>query len=326
MLFLPWVASTQAVGNDLSRSLLTCILILYRVIWYLSYIDILVYTWWIAILYILMLNKFCLSPESWVLSPGGVIRMTQISPSNTNTRHPDEITYQASWIDAILKDDAHLALQLLNGHMGAISDMILRYEKLYDSNNVGHAIRKHGLMWTTYAPDNVWSSAAVFNARDVMKVLAKKQVPSTGRTSDGNNYLHCLIAFASVEDEETEYEVLSSAKYIRYLMTDEKYREILLSENHLGLRPLELASHLGTMALFKVYIWKWNYLYDYRKEYGFPFDSILWCHRLRDRKSLLQIPSIYDDAVRREKIGPCSSTRCIFDWPNENLVYSHYVL
>ena len=67
MLFLPWVASTQAVRNDLSRSLLTCILILYRVIWYLSYIDILVYTWWIAKLYIFMLNKFCLSPESWVL-------------------------------------------------------------------------------------------------------------------------------------------------------------------------------------------------------------------------------------------------------------------
>ena len=64
MLFLPWVASTQAVRNDLSRSLLTCILILYRVIWYLSYTDILVYTWWIAILYIFMLNKFCLSPES----------------------------------------------------------------------------------------------------------------------------------------------------------------------------------------------------------------------------------------------------------------------
>ena len=65
MLFFPWVASTQAVRNDLSRSLLTCILILYRVIWYLSYIDIRVYTWWIAILYIFMLNKFCLSPESW---------------------------------------------------------------------------------------------------------------------------------------------------------------------------------------------------------------------------------------------------------------------
>ena len=191
-----------------------------------------------------------------VYDPGGtfdsVIIMAQISTSNTNTCHPDEITYQASWIDAILKDDAHLALQLLNGHMDAISDMILRYEKLYDSNNVGHAIRKHGIMWTTYAPDNVWSSAAVFNARDVMKVLAKKQVPSTGRTSDGNNYLHCLIAFASVQDEETEYEVLSSAKYIRSLMTDaKKYREILLSENHLGLRPLELASHLGTMALVK---------------------------------------------------------------------------
>ena len=59
---------SSILRNDLSRSLLTCILILYRVIWYLSYIDILVYTWWIAMLYIFMLNKFCLSPESWVLS------------------------------------------------------------------------------------------------------------------------------------------------------------------------------------------------------------------------------------------------------------------
>ena len=82
MLFLPWVASTQAVRNDLSRSLLTCILILYRVIWYLSYIDILVYTWWIVILYIFMLNKFCLSPESWVLSPESWVQYwpTSISP------------------------------------------------------------------------------------------------------------------------------------------------------------------------------------------------------------------------------------------------------
>ena len=64
MLFLPWVASTQAVRNDLSRSLLTCILILYRVIWYLSYIDILVYTWWIVILYI---HVEQILPESWVL-------------------------------------------------------------------------------------------------------------------------------------------------------------------------------------------------------------------------------------------------------------------
>ena len=81
MLFLPWVASTQAVRNDLSRSLLTCILILYRVIWYLSYIDILVYTWWIVILYIFMLNKFCLSPESWVLSPW------VLSPESCHSKH-----------------------------------------------------------------------------------------------------------------------------------------------------------------------------------------------------------------------------------------------
>ena len=52
--------------DDLSRSLLPCIPMLYQVILYSSYIDIHVpmYTWWIAILYIFMLNKFCPSPVS----------------------------------------------------------------------------------------------------------------------------------------------------------------------------------------------------------------------------------------------------------------------
>ena len=29
------------------------------------------------------------------------------------------------------------------------------------------------------------------------------------------------------------------------------YKEIVLAENQIGLRPLELASHLGCMAIFK---------------------------------------------------------------------------
>ena len=39
--------------------------------------------------------------------------------------------------------------------------------------------------------------------------------------------------------------------YIRSLMRDARYSEILLSQNHLVLWPLEIASNLGTMALFK---------------------------------------------------------------------------
>ena len=180
----------------------------------------------------------------------GVIKMTQIVPVDTQTCQPDA-TYEASWIGAIVEDDAQLALQLLDGHLDTVSNMVLRYEMLYDSNNVEHAVKKHGLAWTSYAPDNVWSSAAVFNARKVMTVLVEQRVAATAKTTHGNNYLHCLIAFASVEEEEVEYEVLSSAEYIRSLLNDVEYKQVLLAENHLGLRPLELASHLGTMVLFK---------------------------------------------------------------------------
>ena len=113
--------------------------------------------------------------------------MTQTVPVSTDTNHPDQTTYEASWIDAIVEDDPHLALQLLNGHTDTISDVVLSYENLDSNNKVGHTRRKHEIAWTSYAPDNVWSSTAVFNARKVMKILAEKQ-GKTGKTTHYNNF------------------------------------------------------------------------------------------------------------------------------------------
>lgn len=63
--------------------------------------------------------------------------------------------------------------------------------------------------------------------------------------------LHCLVAYASISSEEVEEQTLSTAAFIRQLVGEEDYKQLLLMENHDGLRPLELACHLGAFRLFE---------------------------------------------------------------------------
>ena len=178
-------------------------------------------------------------------------KSTHRSPYNRNMCDTDTRKYEKLWVDAIVKDNVDLAQQLLNEHQDVISNIFLNRTYSYTNILKGHARSQCGLICSSYAPNNVLSLAAVYNAREILKVLMERQIPITAMTSHGNNYLHCLIAFASVGEEELEYEVLSSAQYIRSLLSDHEYKEILLAENKSGLRPLELASHLGCMAMFK---------------------------------------------------------------------------
>ena len=163
----------------------------------------------------------------------------------------DKVKYEAHWMETIVRDDAEWARVLLDDRLDRVHDISLTrvMEQYSDAEERSQA--QHTVAGTTYAPDNVWCLAAVFNARNVMRVLVEQQVSATERTRHGNNYLHCLIAFASLENEEVECDILSSAEYIRSLLSDQDYTKILLAENYQGLRPLELASHLGTMILFR---------------------------------------------------------------------------
>ena len=181
----------------------------------------------------------------------GDIKVIHMSPKNMDMSDTDLRKYEISWVDAVLKDNADLARQLLNEQTNTLSIIAFSHAIFGTSNIKGHARSQCQMVSSSYAPDNVWSLAAVYNARNVLRVLVEQNIPATVTTSHGNNYLHCLIAFASIEDEGVEYEVLSTAEYIRSLLSDEMYKEILLAENQIGLRPLELASHLGSMAIFK---------------------------------------------------------------------------
>ena len=175
-----------------------------------------------------------------------------VSPLDANME--SIVEYEVNWLDAILLDDVELARHLLdiNKNISSIglTHVVGKTGKTGNYTLLPHTLVKCKLACSTYTPDNVWCLAAIYNSRELLRFLVERQLNATEGTSHGNNYLHCLIAFASMETEEVELQAVDSAKYIQSLLSVNEYEQILMAENQVGLRPLELASHLGMFALF----------------------------------------------------------------------------
>ena len=62
-----------------------------------------------------------------------------------------------------------------------------------------------------------------------------------------------MIARASVEAKDEEKEVIRTMQFIKDIVANETYAHLLHTENSEGLRPLELAAHLGTFGIFNFY-------------------------------------------------------------------------
>ena len=110
---------------------------------------------------------------------------------------------------------------------------------------------QYPLMKSAYIPDNAWCLAGVFNAHHVLQAMREYGVRISASNSYGNNILHCIIARASIETDEFESKSIPTISFIKLLTTSKEYTKLLLAENSDGLRPLELASHLGTFSLFE---------------------------------------------------------------------------
>ena len=194
-----------------------------------------------------------LSIPVWNMESGGRgYSANKVSPLDTNME--SMIIYETSWIDAIVQDDVEKARHLLDSdeNIGStgLTHVVGKRRKTGNYTLLPHTFIKCKLACSTYAPDNIWCLAAIYNSRKVLQFLVEQQVNATGQTSHGNTYLHCLIAFASMASEEVELQAVDSAKYIQSLLSENDYKQILMAENEKGLRPLEFASHFGMFALF----------------------------------------------------------------------------
>ena len=101
-----------------------------------------------------------------------------------------------------------------------------------------------------YIPDNAVCLAAVLNSKNVLRVMLEFGVLFTQENSHKNTFLHCMIAYASAQSDDHEAQYTKTIAWIRSSISSDGFRSILLTENIDGLRPLELAAHLGTFIIF----------------------------------------------------------------------------
>ena len=161
------------------------------------------------------------------------------------------MTEEENWLHAIINDDGNNAQTILNSTYMPISTLSLQGVIYKKHHFLKHIQSQCVLTSSTYIPDNAWCLAAVFDSRRVMQVMRNFGVPVTQMNSHGNTFLHCIIANASLQSEDGESQCIKTISYIKSIMTDEEFKQILLTENKDGLRPLELAAHLGTFIIFR---------------------------------------------------------------------------
>ena len=181
------------------------------------------------------------------------VEMMAFTDTNTLASTTEEV--QEKWILAIIRDDDDMARHIIQAVPLAIrSDELLEAHLVFrrPPDTLKQPTRE--LSVTLYSPDTSWCLAAVCGSCAVMKVLQEYGADALHANSNGNNMLHVLAALASTGTEKEEEESLTNARHIRNTVDSEVYRKLLLHENPDGLRPLELASHLGAFTLSRFYL------------------------------------------------------------------------
>ena len=159
--------------------------------------------------------------------------------------------YKLKWINAIISNDSNLVRQMIGDISYDILGINFSTVLTEELDTIAYIKQHCHGPEKAYIPHDPWCLAALYNARDVLHVLREFGFLTTQANSHGNTFLHCIIAHVSLDGEEHEDKTLSTIKLIRVLISSEEYNKVLLTENEDGLRPLELASHLGTFALFQ---------------------------------------------------------------------------
>ena len=156
---------------------------------------------------------------------------------------------ETQWMNAVIKDDGELVQDILSDPSSSKSDIPLA--TLFQQTRILTHIRLQCVMTSSpFVPDNAVCLAALLNSKNVLQVMLEFGVLFTQQNSHTNTFVHCMIAYASTQSEDHEAQYTKTIAWIRSSISSDDFRSILLTENSDGLRPLELAAHLGTFILF----------------------------------------------------------------------------
>ena len=117
--------------------------------------------------------------------------------------------------------------------------------------NFGDNILNSSLKEWIYKPSKALFLAAIFNSYDILDFFFEIQVDIKQKDKSGDNIAHSLILMC-YNDRHQKHQCIGAYEYLVTMLLSETTKEILLMENHDGLRPLELAISLSCVEFFSV--------------------------------------------------------------------------
>lgn len=157
------------------------------------------------------------------------------------------------WLHAIVTDNYVEVERRLAAVTSHERDLLLNGRFQVVGNGTGCDVEtRFRRVWGDVRVTRPWCLAAVCNAPRVSLMFMRYGVDVSRQDESGFNVLHCLVYFAYL-NPPLEEDMKDTFLYLKRIIVSRQPKAIktlMKTENHNGLRPLEMAAHLGTMSLF----------------------------------------------------------------------------
>lgn len=114
----------------------------------------------------------------------------------------------------------------------------------------------------------MWHLAASFNSRRMMQLFLREGVNILQEDEKGNNVIHILTLASYFCPFHEELRCVAAYHFLLEQTGQDVMSTLLVSENHTGLRPLELASTLGVMHMCRAIVYTSGLYLSFVQPYG----------------------------------------------------------
>ncbi|KAK2162920.1 hypothetical protein LSH36_89g00026 [Paralvinella palmiformis] len=156
----------------------------------------------------------------------------------------------ADWHRAIIGDDLDFFTLTLETYSQTERDRCLNGYFVSVEDDSERIIKKHFKRDSLIKCQKPLALAFIFGSRKLLKVMLENGADPLGTESNQGTILHSIIAVASLYPE-LEKGLAETYPYFIGLLSSEERKQLLFSENDLGLRPLEYAAHRGCVSLVR---------------------------------------------------------------------------
>ena len=168
-----------------------------------------------------------------------------------NAFHVYTFSHSTEWLDALMNDNVETASSILQSATTNYKDFLMNGDIPTLNKNIVHPANQKTSPSRSAMEFNIRKplhAAAIFHSHAVLKLLWESGVDVLQVDSCENNVVHMLV-YADFTAKAPGTRYAETLQYLQRLFTDSELKSLLLAENVLSLRPLELAALYGCFIL-----------------------------------------------------------------------------